>query len=41
MSYDYRFEPPTISELEELAYFENDCDHDCENCFWDCEEVEL
>lgn len=37
MSYDFRFEPPSITELEELSMFDVDCDHNCETCFWDCE----
>ena len=36
MSFNYRFEPPTLSELDELSQFEPDCDHNCETCFWDC-----
>ena len=40
MSFDYRFEPPTATELEELAQFDIDCDHNCENCFWNCDEGE-
>lgn len=37
MSFDFRFEPPSITELEEMAQFETDCDHECDKCFWDCE----
>ena len=37
MSYDFRFEPPSPTELEELARFEEDCDHKCEKCFWHCD----
>ena len=40
MSFDYRFEPPSATELEELAIFEQDCDHNCEQCWWDCEDPE-
>lgn len=38
MSFNYRFEPPTLNELDELSQFDQDCDHECETCFWDCEE---
>jgi len=38
MSYAFRFEPPSPSELEELAMFDVDCDHECDKCFWDCGE---
>ena len=39
MSRDFRFEPPTIQELEDMAtaYIFDDCDHDCDNCEWDCD----
>ena len=37
MSFDFRFEPPSLTELEELAYFEEDCDHNCDECFWQCD----
>ena len=37
MSRDFRFEPPSMSELEEMAHFELDCNHECDNCEWDCD----
>ncbi len=41
MSFDYRFEPPTLYELEEMAFCECPYDpKDCENCEWDCDERE-
>ena len=36
MSYEFRFEPPTITELEERSQFEIDCDHNCDECWFDC-----
>ena len=37
MSFDYRFEPPTLQELDDMAYFECPYDpKDCENCEYDC-----
>ena len=42
MSFDYRFEPPTMRELEDMAYSECPFDpKDCENCFWDCSDEEV
>lgn len=41
MSFTNRFEPPTLTELDELALFETDCNHECENCFWDCGDDDL
>ena len=38
MSFDYRFEPPTTAELEEMgAYFECPYDFKCETCEYDCD----
>ena len=37
MSYDFRFTPPTNSELDDLTAFEYECDHNCDDCFWSCE----
>lgn len=37
MSFNYRFEPPTNSELDDLTTFEYECDHNCNDCFWSCE----
>lgn len=41
MSFNARFEPPTLNELDELAYFEIDCDHECDHCEWDCGDDDL
>lgn len=35
MSFDFRFEPPTITELDYVPDYE--CDNDCDNCCFDCE----
>ena len=37
MSRDYRFEPPSRRELEDMAHYELDCDYDCDNCEYDCD----
>ena len=37
MSYDFRFTPPTNSELDDLTAFEYECDHNCDDCFWSCD----
>ena len=36
MSYNARFEPPTITELDELSTFETICDNECEDCTFEC-----
>ena len=39
MSYNARFEPPTITELDELACFacfETICDNECDDCTFKC-----
>lgn len=41
MSRDFRFDPPSVSELEEMARFEGDCDHNCETCWFDCGDEDL
>lgn len=39
MSFDYRFEPPTTAELEEMgSYFECPYNHQCDGCEYDCAE---
>ncbi len=38
MSFDYRFEPPYLDELESMAYFECPYNHECDGCEYDCEE---
>ena len=38
MSFDFRFTPPTLEELDYVPDY--DCDHNCETCFWDCGDDE-
>ena len=41
MSFNYRFEPPTAYELEEMVYCECPYEHkQCETCWFDCDEDE-
>ena len=37
MSFDFRFTPPTLLDFEDRIEYD-DCDHNCETCFWDCGE---
>ena len=38
MSFNYRFEPPTTAELEEMgAFFECPYNHECGTCEYDCD----
>ena len=37
MSYDYRFEPPSAAELEEMGTFRCPFHFKCKECCFDCE----
>jgi len=36
MSFDFRFEPPTLTDFED-DYVDYECDNDCDNCCFDCD----
>ena len=38
MSYNYRFEPPSLDELESMAYFKCPYNHQCDGCEYDCQD---
>ena len=40
MSFDYRFEPPTTNELEEMGFSECPFEYKCDECEYDCEQEE-
>ena len=40
MSFDFRFEPPTINELEDMGTSECPYNYECKNCEYDCEMEE-
>ena len=35
MSFDFRFEPPTLADFEDIIDY--DCDNNCDECCFDCE----
>ena len=38
MSFDFRFEPPTLQELEDMAKSSCIFNHNCNGCEYDCED---
>lgn len=38
MSFDFRFTPPTLEELDYVPDY--DCDHNCDDCTFDCGDDE-
>ena len=38
MSFDFRFEPPTLADFEDIIDY--DCDHNCDDCTFDCGDDE-